>query len=61
MGIFPALRAQDKTQAGLISEAKMKGYAVRYNPTQSFGAQSIAALLDSKEKLIAIAVTMGFF
>lgn len=60
---FSGVEAQDKTQAELISQAKMKGYAVRYNPTQGIpGAQSIACpLLDSKEKLIAIAVTMGFF
>ncbi|EDR2943271.1 helix-turn-helix domain-containing protein [Salmonella enterica subsp. enterica] len=60
---FSGFEAQDKTQAELISQAKMKGYAVRYNPTQGIpGAQSIACpLLDSKEKLIAIAVTMGFF
>ncbi|EDT6708037.1 helix-turn-helix domain-containing protein [Salmonella enterica subsp. enterica] len=60
---FFGFEAQDKTQAELISQAKMKGYAVRYNPTQGIpGAQSIACpLLDSKEKLIAIAVTMGFF
>lgn len=60
---FSGVEAQDEAQADLINQVKMKGYAVRYNPTQrDHGAQSIACpLLDNKEKLIAIAVTMGFF
>ncbi|SQH41607.1 Uncharacterized HTH-type transcriptional regulator yagI [Salmonella enterica] len=60
---FSGVEAQDEAQADLINPVKMKGYAVRYNPTQGIpGAQSIACpLLDNKEKLMAIAVTMGFF
>ncbi|ELI6864463.1 helix-turn-helix domain-containing protein [Salmonella enterica] len=60
---FTDFQAQNEAQADLINQVKMKGYAVRYNPTQGIpGAQSIACpLLDNKEKLIAIAVTMGFF
>ncbi|EAO6406300.1 IclR family transcriptional regulator [Salmonella enterica subsp. salamae] len=60
---FSGVGAQNEAQADLINQVKMKGYAVRYNPTQGIpGAQSIACpLLDNKEKLIAIAVTMGFF
>lgn len=60
---FTDFEAQDEAQADLINQVKMKGYAVRYNPTQGIpGAQSIACpLLDNKERLIAIAVTMGFF
>ncbi|EOX8559794.1 hypothetical protein AIT81_001069 [Salmonella enterica subsp. diarizonae] len=60
---FTDVKAQDEARAEPINQARMKGYAVRYPPTQGIsGAQFIACpLLDNKEKLIAIAVTMGFF
>lgn len=54
---------QDDQHASLIAQIRLQGFAVRYQPTHGIpGAQSIACpLLDNKEKLIAIAVTMGFF
>lgn len=60
---FTDVEAQDEARAEPINQARMEGYAVRYPPTQGIsGAQFIASpLLDNKEKLIAIAVTMGFF
>ncbi|AHY12250.1 MULTISPECIES: helix-turn-helix domain-containing protein [Citrobacter] len=60
---FTDYQAQSEAQAQCIAQVRTQGYAVRYHPTDGIpGAQSIACpLCDKQGKLLAIAVTMGFF
>lgn len=60
---FSNAYAPNEQERMLIDQVRAQGYAIRYKPTNGIpGAQSIACpILNSKGKLAAIGVTMGFF